>query len=186
MLSITIPYKIHNRFDIEDDLEYITMLTNDEFPEKEFFPHEIQQFYLTHPKSFAKFPQEYNRVCLLVDADEIDNNKSGIFSEYGGKRPDQIHYSVGIGLIEEKSNNFGLTDIEGKFSQFKYYFEKKYASNKLCKVKYCVLTAFKLSEKMQTELTINKSDNTLVYLHSKNKQFKIGNTPVYFIKKRRK
>ena len=161
------------------------MLTKDDFPKKDSFPKEIQQFYLKSPKPFAKFPQEHNLVCLLVDADEIDNHKDGVFSEYDGKRPDQIHYSVGIGLIEEKSNNFGVTDVKEKFSQFKYYFEKKYDGNKLCKVKYCILTAFKLSEKMQTELTISKSDNTLVYSHSKNKQFKIGNTPVYFVKMRR-
>ena len=161
------------------------MLTKGDFPKKDSFPKEIQQFYLKSPKSFAKFPQEHKLVCLLVDADEIDNHKDGVFSEYGGKRPDQIHYSVGIGLIEEKSNNFGVTDVEKKFSEFKYYFEKKYDGNKLCKVKYCVLTAFKLSEKMQTELTISKSDNTLVYSHSKNKQFKIGNAPVYFVKMKR-
>lgn len=161
------------------------MLTKDDFPKKEFFPQEIQQFYLMSPKSFAKFPQEHNLVCLLVDADEIDNHKDGVFSEYDGKRPDQIHYSVGIGLIEEKSNNFGVTDVKEKFSQFKYYFEKKYDGNELCEVKYCVLTAFKLSEKMQTELTISKNDSTLVYSHNKNKQFKIGNAPVYFVRRRR-
>ena len=161
------------------------MLTKNDFPKKDSFPKEIQPFYLESPKQFAKFPQKHNLVCLLVDANEIDNNKDGIFSEYDGKRPDQIHYSVGIGLIEEKSNNFGVTDVKEKFSQFKYYFENKYDGNKLCKIKYCVLTAFKLSEKMQTELTISKSDNTLVYTHSNNKQFKIGNTPVYFVKMRR-
>lgn len=161
------------------------MLTKDDFPKKEFFPQEIQQFYLMSPKSFEKFPQEHNLVCLLVDADEIDNHKSGVFSEYDGKRPDQIHYSVGIGLIEDKSNNYGVTDVREKFRQFKYYFEKKYDDNEFCKVKYCVLAAFKLSEKMKTELAISQNDNTLVYLHKKKKQFKIGNAPVYFVKRRR-
>lgn len=137
------------------------------------------------PKSFAKFPQEHNLVCLLVDADEIDNHKSGVFSEYNGKRPDQIHYSVGIGLIEDKSNNYGVTDVKEKFSQFKNYFETKYDTNKYCKIHYCVLAAFKLSEKMKTELAINKNDNTLVYLHNRMKQFKIGNAPVYFVKRGR-
>jgi len=163
----------------------VNTLTKDDFPKKEFFPQEIQQFYLMSPKSFAKFPQEHNLVCLLVDADEIDNQKSGIFSEYNGKRPDQIHYSIGIGLIEDKSNNFGVTDVKAKFSQFKDYFEKKYGSNKYCKVNYCVLEAFKLSEKMQTELTISKNNNTLVFLHNNKKQFKIGNAPVYFVKRRK-
>ena len=162
------------------------MFTNNDFPKKESFPQEIQKFYLVSPKFIAKYPKEHNLICLLVDADEIDNHKNGVFSEYDGKRPDQIHYSVGIGLIEEKSNNFGVTDVKEKFSQFKYYFENKYDGNKLCKVEYCVLTAFKLSEKMQTELAISKNDNTLVYSHKKKKkQFKIGNAPVYFVKRRR-
>lgn len=164
------------------------MLPKNDFPKKEFFPPEIQQFYLISPKSFEQFPYEHNLVCLLVDNNEIDNQKNGIFSEYTGKRPDQIHYSIGIGLIEDKSNNYGVTDVKEKFSQFKYFFEKRYGTNNCCKVKYCVLSAFRLSEKMKTELTISKNDNTLVYSHNNNnnnnKQFKIGNAPVYFVKRR--
>lgn len=149
------------------------------------FPREIQQFYLMSPKSFTKFPHEHNLVCLLVDDNEIDNQKNGVFSEYNGKRPDQIHYSIGIGLIENKSNNFGVTDVKEKFTQFKYYFENKYGDNNFCKVEYCVLAAYRLSQKMKTELIINKNDNTLIYAHNKNKQFKIENAPVYFVKRSR-
>ncbi|AFV22840.1 hypothetical protein Mpsy_0631 [Methanolobus psychrophilus R15] len=117
-----------------------------------------------------------------MDANEIDNGKNGIFSNYIGKRPDEIHYSIGIGLIEEKSRNYAATDIKNKFTQFKHYFENKYQDNKLCSIGYCVLIADKFSEKIKRELKVNK-DNRLVYAHNKNKHFKIGNAPVFFVKR---
>jgi hypothetical protein len=159
------------------------MLTRDKFPQKTEFPHELQPFYICPPKSVENFNKDHCLTCLLVDSEEIDNLKNGVFSNYTGKRPDQIHYSIGIGLIEYKSTNFSVTDIKEKLSQFKRYFENKYLDNKLCNVKYCVLLAYKLSDKVRRELEINNKNNLLVYKHSKKKTpFTIGNVPVYFYK----
>lgn len=161
------------------------MLTQKKFPDKNAFPPELQKFYLSPPKRLNDFYEEHNLTCLLVDTDEIDNTNGGIFSSYTGKRPDEIHYSIGIGLIEDKSTNYGATDISQKFIEFKRYFEAKYNDNRLCNVKYCVLKAYKLSEKIKKELTINEKDNRLMYAHNKTKPFQIGGAPVYFVKRDR-
>ncbi len=161
------------------------MLTRDKFPVKTAFPNELQQFYLQPPKSVENFNEDHCLTCLLVDSYEIDNATNGVFSSYTGKRPDQIHYSIGIGLIENKSSNYAVSDIRDKLTQFKHFFENKYQENKFCDVKYCVLHAYKLSEKVKRELAISENDNRLVYAYNKKKTFQIGNAPVFFVKRDR-
>jgi hypothetical protein len=158
------------------------MLTKRDFPKKEQFPADLQSFYLNPPKSIKDFCGNFNYTCLLIDESEIDKQNNGIFSDYHGKRPDQIHYSIGIGLIENKSTNYGKNRIESQFTEFKRYFESKYNEH-VCKIKYFVLYAPILSDKLKKELKLKSNDNTLVYASKQNKQFKINNIPVYFIRK---
>ncbi len=120
-------------------------------------------------------------ICLLIKEDVINDQKKGVFSLYNGKRPDEIHYSIGIGLIEEKTTNYGISKVESQLKDFKHYFEYKFADNKYCQIKYCVLVAKKLSQKMAKEIKINKSKNNSLYYKHNGKPFKIGKTPVYFV-----
>ena len=116
------------------------MFIKNNFPQKDQFPQDLQTFYLRSPKSIKDFTDDFRFVCLLIDENEIDNHKTGIFSDYSGKRPDQIHYSIGLGLIEDKSTNYGKSRIENQFSEFRKYFENKYNEH-VCKIKYFVLYA---------------------------------------------
>ncbi len=161
------------------------MHTINDFPKKDEFPADLQKFYFEEPKPFNEFNEDFGLVCLLVGEEEINNQRDGIFSRYEGKRPDQVHYSIGIGLVEEKSTNYGKSRIENQFSEFKKYFEQKYGGNKFCKVKYFILYAPVLSEKLKKELSINKNNHRLVHANKKSKQFNINNVPVYFMKKNR-
>lgn len=158
------------------------MLIKNNFPSKEQFPQDLQNFYLNPPKPIKGFIENFNYVCLLIDESEIDNHKDGIFSDYCGKRPDQIHYSLGIGLIEDKSTNYGKSRIENQFAEFKKYFESRYDEH-ICKIRYFILYAPVLSDKLKKELKINNKDNTLVYANKQNRQFKVSNIPVYFMRK---
>jgi hypothetical protein len=157
------------------------MQVRTDFPEKKDFPTELQQFYLENHKPFHEFNEDFSLVCFLIEEKEI-MSKKGIFSSYTGKRPDQVHYSIGLGCIEEKSTNYGTSRIEGQFSEFKKYFESKYSTHKICVVKYFILYANVFSDKLKTELSVKKSDNSLVYLNNKSKQYKINGVPQYFAK----
>jgi hypothetical protein len=153
-----------------------------DFPDKKDFPIKLQQFYLEKYKHFNNFNEDFRSVCFLIEENDI-NSKYGIFSGYNGKRPDQVHYSIAFGFIEEKSTNYGKTEIEQQFIEFKTYFENKYNNSKICVVKYFILYANVFSDKLQREL-VKKKDNSLVYLNNKSKQYMIKGVPVYFIKKR--
>jgi hypothetical protein len=155
------------------------------FPDKKDFPIELQRFYLDNHKQFNNFNGHFKSVCFLIVENDI-NSKYGIFSGYNGKRPDQVHYSIalGLGFIEEKSTNYGISRIEKQFSEFKTYFESRFSDSRLCTVKYFILYANIFSENLRKVLKINKSDNSLIYLSGKNKQYKIDGIPVYFFKKR--
>jgi hypothetical protein len=160
------------------------MQTRNDFPDKNEFPAELQQFYLENRKQIHEFNGDFSLLCLLIEDEEI-RNENGIFLNYKGRRPDQIHYSTGIGFIEEKTTNYAKSDIEYQFSEFKRYFDGKYSGTKVCTVKYFILYAPTLSDKLKRELKVNKDNNSLVYSHKRNKQYKINNIPVYFMKKNR-
>ncbi|PQV41788.1 hypothetical protein [Methanohalophilus euhalobius] len=159
------------------------MLTKNDFPERKEFPVELQNFYLSPPISINDFNQDFSFICLLIKESEINNQKNGLFSSYSGKRPDQIHYSVGIGLIEEKSINYGTHEVESKLKEFKRYFEKKFNGNKYCQVNYCILSAPKISQKIARELKRDRNKNDLLIYKHNEKPFKIGNSPVYFVER---
>jgi len=160
------------------------MQVRDNFPKRTEFPDELQQFYLENRKVIKEFNGDYSLVCLLIEDEDI-RNENGVFVNYKGKRPDQIHYSVGIGFIEEKSTNYAKSEIENQFAEFKRYFENKYSATRVCTVKYFILYALTLSQKLKRELKVNRVDNSLVYAHKRNKQYRINNVPVYFMKKSR-
>jgi hypothetical protein len=152
------------------------------FPNREDFPNDLQQFYLPNHKPFKDFNPDFRLVCFLIGENELNSN-NGVFSNYNGKRPDQVHYSIGIGFIEEKSTNYGICRIESQFSEFKLYFERRFANSNVCTVKYFILYANVFSENLRKVLKVDKSDNSLVYLGGKKKRYTINGVPVYFIKK---
>ena len=112
---------------------------NTNHPKKSDFPEDLQKFYITPPKPIKNFPEQFNPICLEIKEDEIDNIKTGVFKEHHGKKVDGIHYSIGIGLIENKTTNYSSTNITNKITEFKEYFESKYKSKKIYQIKYWYL-----------------------------------------------
>jgi hypothetical protein len=154
------------------------------FPSINDFPSELKDYYLQKARFIGNFPSPYNKICLEVTEFVIDDNKNGIYKNYNGKRSDAIHYSNSLGLIESKSYNFPPERPKKQFEEFASFLANRYKNNKYCnKVKYCIITAKTLGDKMKRFVSVDKNTKRLKYTDT-NRYFNAnGNIPIFFVKK---
>ena len=127
------------------------------------------------------FPSKINETCIVVSRSVIDS-KGSPFSDKKKKKVDEIHHCEKLGLIEQKTSNYGAEMLKKKFSDQKEFLEKKYGQNKYCTVGYCVVLAERLSEKTQRELGVNMQHELYFKHHHNKEKLEISKCPVYFVK----